>query len=626
MSEITRRIFNALTDRYGRIKRSAEKGSVRDQYTLARMYHLGDGIEKSISDAWYWYEQASKKGLFEAKVALDTLLVDGVDEQDNNDLVKHVYRVSDLDINADWQSLVGITYLDGKGDKSIVKKMHHIVEGIRKSIPDKLPQTDCTNIISKGELLSCFLLAGSGGFANKQRQIGQIYEHGHDWYISAAEQGDAESQWRVGLCCSEGAGVVLNEAEAARWYGLAAEQGHEKAQSELGRFYFMGIGVERSDKQAMKYFEMAADKGDPYACNMLANMYRSISETNEQDEKALALYQKASGQGMPAAQYNLGMMYLEGKGKDASPMKAVILISLAAKKGFVRAQYQLGVMYHKGEHVMKDDWQARYWFLEAARNGDKQAPSGLAMLHKEDSEILHNMYGDSIWFEDAANMGSVDTRYHLAKCYLEGRRGFETNVVMAIALLEYCALHGKVEAQVMLGKLFGEGVVVDFNQAMSFYWYQKASEQGDMQGKLKVAIACIMGSGTRVDHKRAAGLFKECATEQYVDAWAYLGVMYLNGLGVWKNTRKAVKWFMRAAEQGHAGAQGNLARHYYSGKGVSHDPVKAYIWYSVSVINGMPNDDEFLEKIMALLTPEKLEYAKALTLFYADKHKSLFLN
>lgn len=53
----------------------------------------------------------------------------------------------------------------------------------------------------------------------------------------AAEQGEADAQYRLGTCYANGDGVETNEAEALKWYHKAAEQGHKGAKGQLVAWY-----------------------------------------------------------------------------------------------------------------------------------------------------------------------------------------------------------------------------------------------------------------------------------------------------------------------------------------------------------------------------------------------------
>ena len=56
-----------------------------------------------------------------------------------------------------------------------------------------------------------------------------------DTLRQAAEQGDAEAQYRLAYRYATGVAVSQDNAEASRWLRLAAEQGHTQAQQFLER-------------------------------------------------------------------------------------------------------------------------------------------------------------------------------------------------------------------------------------------------------------------------------------------------------------------------------------------------------------------------------------------------------
>ena len=49
----------------------------------------------------------------------------------------------------------------------------------------------------------------------------------------AANQGDANAQYRLGICYFNGKGVRRNFVKAATWFRKAAEQGHDRAKYQL---------------------------------------------------------------------------------------------------------------------------------------------------------------------------------------------------------------------------------------------------------------------------------------------------------------------------------------------------------------------------------------------------------
>jgi TPR repeat protein len=118
-----------------------------------------------------------------------------------------------------------------------------------------------------------------------------------DKNMAAAEQGNANAQFNLGLMYSEGIGVPENDAEAVKWYRKAAEQGHAEAESNLGWMYANGYGVPENDAEAVKWYRKAAD------------------------------------QGQAVAQYNLGNMYYNGDGVPENSIRAYVWLSMAKTQG-----------------------------------------------------------------------------------------------------------------------------------------------------------------------------------------------------------------------------------------------------------------------------------------------------
>ena len=80
-----------------------------------------------------------------------------------------------------------------------------------------------------------------------------------------AEQGDAESQYNLGVMHRKALGVPKNNKTAVKWYRLAAEQGHANAQSNLGLMHGNGQGVIKDNVYAHMWFNIAASFGEKIA-------------------------------------------------------------------------------------------------------------------------------------------------------------------------------------------------------------------------------------------------------------------------------------------------------------------------------------------------------------------------
>ncbi len=88
--------------------------------------------------------------------------------------------------------------------------------------------------------------------------IKKNYKIAYDGFRNAADQGNLNSVYTVGLMHLEGHGVLKDYKVAAEWFGLAASRGSSGAQLQLGRMYADGKGVKSDKIQAYKWFNLAA--------------------------------------------------------------------------------------------------------------------------------------------------------------------------------------------------------------------------------------------------------------------------------------------------------------------------------------------------------------------------------
>jgi uncharacterized protein len=154
----------------------------------------------------------------------------------------------------------------------------------------------------------------------------------------AAEQGNAEAQFRLGVIYGNGDGVALDHEQALSWFNQAARQGHENAVITLAWMYANGTGVQVDEERARALYLMAADHGSAKAQYVVANMYRFAQFGAERDNaKSLRYYRLAADQGMANAQFALGKLMLEGKLVERDDAGALQWLMLADAGGSKRA-------------------------------------------------------------------------------------------------------------------------------------------------------------------------------------------------------------------------------------------------------------------------------------------------
>jgi hypothetical protein len=91
--------------------------------------------------------------------------------------------------------------------------------------------------------------------------VPEDYAEAVKWYRLAADQGDADAQFSLGLMYNNGEGVLKNYAEAVKWFRLAADQGNVFAQYSLGLMYANGEGVPENNVTAYAWWNIAAASG-----------------------------------------------------------------------------------------------------------------------------------------------------------------------------------------------------------------------------------------------------------------------------------------------------------------------------------------------------------------------------
>jgi uncharacterized protein len=162
-----------------------------------------------------------------------------------------------------------------------------------------------------------------------------------------AEQGDVESQSRLGKAFADGDGVKRDFKQAARWYGLAASNGNAEAAAMMGELCQAGQGVPLDLTNAVRWFS------------------------------------KAANQGSTAAQFDLGFMYEQGRGVPHDEKLAAQWYRLASEGGDITAQFDYGQRCVLGLGVAKDPVEGLKWLLLSAAQGQPDARAKAEFVQKD---------------------------------------------------------------------------------------------------------------------------------------------------------------------------------------------------------------------------------------------------
>ena len=115
------------------------------------------------------------------------------------------------------------------------------------------------------------------------------------------------------------------------------------------------------------------------------------------------------------------------------------------------------------------------------------------------------------------------------------------------------------------------------NQAV--YWYTKSAEQGNAKAQVNLGFMYLNGIGVEKDTSKAVKLFSLASEKDNAKAQYYLGEAYLHGDGVEKNENKSFVLLKKSAEQGEVDAQAALGFAYSLGQGVEVNMAEALKWF-----------------------------------------------
>jgi hypothetical protein len=148
----------------------------------------------------------------------------------------------------------------------------------------------------------------------------------------------------------------------------------------------------------------------------------------------------------------------------------------------------------------------------------------------------------------------------------------------------------------------------DFKEA--FKLLMPLAEQGQPIAAHRIGVMFVLGQGVEKNSAEAIKWFTKAAEQGQGESQHSLGLRYLWGDGAEKNPEAAAAWFTTAANQGITDSATWLGDMYWKGDGVKQDVVEGYKWLLLA-------QDKFninhrgvtLEQFAAQLTPEQIAEA-----------------
>jgi len=369
--------------------------------------------------------------------------------------------------------------------------------------------------------LACLLAAATPAVADSADQCLKLfyikdYERAIVPCLQAAETGDDQAQYVLGLMFDNGHGVKRDSKQARAWYSKAAKQGYAAASYKL-----QILQDEATDDWQQKYMarqEQASGKTaqeitqsePPAAISMPPAVVKTRMPATptagaiappaaparpllpvhySADELLFRQYMAEAEAGNSHARYLLGLMFHEGVGVEKDDLQAAGMFILAAGQGLTEAQYALGLIYYQGTGVERDENKAKQWLEKAAQRGDASAQYCLGLLYAERNEHK-DIAQAAAWWRKAAKQGHAQAQHNIAVLYLKGG-GIDSDSKTALNWFLREAEHGDPEVQFNLARIYSETKGIEPSGSDAANWYFRAGETWLNRGDIQHARASV---------------------------------------------------------------------------------------------------------------------------------------
>ena len=139
----------------------------------------------------------------------------------------------------------------------------------------------------------------------------QNYIEARKALVPAAQQGNLQAIYLLGVMSLHGYGTPMNYKEAVRIFKLAAQRNHPNSQVALGVLMIEGIGIPRDHKTASRLLKQAAKNGNTDAQMILGWLYKNGVGVKVNNTIAYALWNYVAAQGSDWARISRDEMYYE---------------------------------------------------------------------------------------------------------------------------------------------------------------------------------------------------------------------------------------------------------------------------------------------------------------------------
>lgn len=549
---------------------------------LGFCYEFGKGVEPDLEEAEKWYTAPNSRGPhYPCRTRIREMIAQARDG------------------NAETAYRLGVAFANGIGTKlDVPEALKWLRLAAEKDHPGAFFLIGRCYAEGNGipkdpaEAVAWYRKAAEKGVAEAQMELGKCFESGFgvqkdavkafSWYRRAAEQGFAEAP-----CTPENFSANDLDAEAwteaLMWYMLAAERGNPEAQYRIGMSY---SGEREFDRELRrKWLVRSADRG--YAPAMYQLGYAGIHGTDpaitpdrgEEYLLAAAYQDHVPAMKELAAHFNY---------RDRNPGEAVKWLLRAQENGLELDTYQLysiGRRYAAGEGVNQNKAEAVKWYLKSVEarkdSPDSRVLRALGDCYYTGDGVRQDKKQAAEWYRKAAEKGGWKPKVMLAVCCRDIRdEQCEEQAEKAAKALTAAASGDRYneDVQLALATCYERGIGVREDPSESFRLCSRLVENPHVTPTIYMRLArCYrFGIGVEKDRAKAEELFVKAAMKGSPEAQFMLGEFYEERKDDPVSCANALRWYQAAAEHGWYAAERKLAQCYQQGLlGVKPDPYLA---------------------------------------------------
>jgi len=442
------------------LREASEHGHVAAAFEYARLLLAGAATE-DVADAMRWLELAAAKGHPGALVLLGRTLTEG-----------------------------------NRGLADVTRGITMLREGIRLG--------DESGVLSLAKAL-------------QKRSSAEARQ----WFRKAAEAGDAEACWLLGVALrgEKPASVAAGELpEWAVWLRKASDKGRPEAKREVGIAWWDGtlgpsparMGFE--ERSALRGLLEVGMHGDSTALAFLRKLYADRRNYPQEAEAARAFAMEGAQAGVPEAMLSLAE-YLSAKAlayNDAAFQEAWLWFNRASQAGLMpESTLRQGDSALRLAAKVLEPESGK--FKQAALNAYEAAARNASVAGMLKAGRLAWEAGRedvaTKWLTLAEQAGNSEARRLLASMLI--RKGKDNQE--ALALLRKGVDLGDGESALTLGDWMASGARTPAQLALTLEVYLKGAEVGNGRSGLKAAAMIRLGKGGAASVVRAAQLERRAA-------------------------------------------------------------------------------------------------------------------